>query len=155
MWHVHEADPWGPDAFGVHDRVVQTCEEGGEGRRQVALRMRGGQQRWVGVDGFHGVGLAEKKELGVHVKHEMPGGEKHGDVAARVHEDVLLASGEPPAFEQRQHLATRLVDVDVAPAVGDCRIVQCPLDLLLPQFSECPCRCCGPLLAELDLGFLE
>ena len=85
----------------------------------------------------------------------MPGDEEHGDVAARVHDDVLFASGEPPAFEQRQHLAARLVDVDDAAAIGDGRIVQCPLDLLLAQFYECPCRCCGPLLPELALGFLE
>ena len=43
----------------------------------------------------------------------MPGGEEHGDVAARVHDDVLCAFGEPPAFEQRQHLAARLVDVEI------------------------------------------
>ena len=85
----------------------------------------------------------------------MPGGEEYGNVAARVHDDVLLASGEPPAFEQRQHLASRLVDVDDAAAIGDASIVQCPLDLLLAQFSECPCRCFGPLLPELALGFLE
>ena len=96
-----------------------------------------------------------ENELGIHVGHEMPGGEEYGDVAARVHDDVLLASGEPPAFEQRQHLAAPLVDVDDAAAIGDASIVQCPLDLLLSQFSECPCRCFGPLLPELALGFLE
>ena len=85
----------------------------------------------------------------------MPGGEEHGDAVARVHDDVLCAFGEPPVFEQRQHLAARLVDVDDAAAIGDSRIVQCPVDLLLTQFSECPCRCCGPLLPELTLGFLE
>ena len=85
----------------------------------------------------------------------MPGGEEHGDVVVRVNDDVLLASGEPPTFEQRQHLAARLVDVDDAVAIGDASIVQCPLDLLLAQFSECPCRCFGPLLPELALGFLE
>ena len=100
-----------------------------------------GEQRWVGVEGFHGGGLALKNELGIHVGHEMPGGQEHGDVAARVHDDVLFASGEPPSFEQRQHLAARLVDVDDAAAVGGASIVQCPLDLLLAQFSECPCRC--------------
>ena len=68
---------------------------------------------------------------------------------------MLLASGEPPAFEQRQHLAARLVDVDDAAAIGDASIVQCPLDLLLAQFSKCPCRCFGPTLSELALGFLE
>ena len=78
-----------------------------------------------------------------------------GDIAARVHDDVLFASGEPPAFEQRQHLAARLIDVDDAAAIGDCRINQGPLYLLLAQFSECPCRCCGPLLPELALVFLE
>ena len=66
----------------------------------------------------------------------MPGGEEHGDVAARVHDAVLFASSEPPTFEQEQHLAARLVDVDGAAAVGDASIVQCPLDLLLAQFSE-------------------
>ena len=58
--------------------------------------------------------------------HAMPGGEEHGDVAARFHDDVLFASSEPPAFEQGQHLAARLVDVDDAAAIGDARIVQCP-----------------------------
>ena len=52
--------------------------------------MRGGQQRWSGVGGFHGGGLALKDELGVHVRHEMLGGEEHGDVAARVHDDVRV-----------------------------------------------------------------
>ena len=47
-------------------------------------------------------------------------------VAARVHDDVLLASGEPPAFKQRQHLAARLVDVDDAAAIGDASIVLWP-----------------------------
>ena len=155
--HVHEADPWCFAAIGVHDSGVQPCEEGCEGRRRrpMALRVGRGEQRWVKVGGFHGGGLALKNELGIHVGHEMPGGEEHGDVAARVHDDVLLASGEPPAFEQRQHLAARLVDVDDAAAIGDASIVQCPLDLLLAQFSECPCRCFGPLLPELALGFLE
>ena len=83
------------------------------------------------------------------------GGKEHDDVAARVHDDVLLASGEPPAFEQRHHLAARLINVDDAAAVRDVGIVQCPLDLLLAQFSECPCPCFGPLLPELALGFLE
>ena len=87
--------------------------------------------------------------------HTLPGGEEHIDVAARGHDDVLFASCEPLAFEQRQYLAARLVDVDDAAAIGDCRIVQCPLDLLLAQFSENPCRCFGPLLPELALGFLE
>ena len=114
-----------------------------------------GEQRWEGVDGFHGGGLALENELGIHVGHEMPGGQEHGDVAARVHDDVLFAFGEPPAFEQRQHLAARLVDVDDAAAIGDTSIVQCPLDLLLAQFSKSPCRCFGPLLPKLALGFLE
>ena len=58
--HVHETDPWGAAAIGVHDSGVQPCEEGCEGRRRrpMALRMRGGEQRWVRVDGFHGGGLA-------------------------------------------------------------------------------------------------
>ena len=94
----------------------------------------------VRVGGFHG-GLALKNKWGVNVGHKMPAGEEHGDVAARVHDDVLLASSEPPAFKQWQHLAARLVDVDDAAAIGDASIVQCPLDLLLAQFSECPCRC--------------
>ena len=51
--------------------------------------------------------------------HEMPGGEEHGDVAARVHDDVVLASSEQPTFEQRPHLAAHLVNVDDAAAVGD------------------------------------
>ena len=85
----------------------------------------------------------------------MLGGEEHGDVAARVRDDVLLASGEPPAFEQRQHLAARLVDVDDAAAIGNASNVQRPLDLLLAQSSECPCRCFGPFLPELALGFLD
>ena len=137
--------------------VSQPCEESCEGRRRrpVALRMGRGEQRWVVVGGFHGGDLALENELGTHVGHEMPGGEEHGDVAARVHDDVLLASGEPSAFEQRQHLAARLVDVDDAAAIGASRIVQCPLDLLLAQFPEGPCRCFGPFLAELTLGFLE
>ena len=44
---------------------MRPCEEGCEGRRRrpVALRMRGGQQRWVGVGGFHGEGLALQNEL--------------------------------------------------------------------------------------------
>ena len=112
--HIHEANPWGSAAIGVHDSGVQPCEEGCEDRRL-------------------------KKELGVHVGHKVP-----GDVAARVHDDVLFASGEPPAFKQWQHLAARLVDVDDAVAISDASIVQCPLDLLLAQFSECPCRCFGP-----------
>ena len=84
---VHEANPWGSVAIGVHDSGVQPCEEGCEGRRRrpVALRMGRGEQRWVGVGGFHGGGFALKNELGIHVGHEMPGGEEHGDVAARVH----------------------------------------------------------------------
>ena len=122
---------------------------------QMALRVGRGEQRWVMVGGFHGGRLALEYELGVNVGHEMPGGKEHGDVAARVHDDAVFASGEPPAFEQRQHLAARHVDVDDAAAVGDSRVVQCPFDLLLAQFSECPCRCFGPLLSELALGFLE
>ena len=94
-------------------------------------------------------------ELGIHVGHEMPGGQEHGDVTARVHDDVLFAFGEPPSFEQRQHLAARLVDVDDAAAIGDASIVQCPLDLLLAQFSKCTRRCFGPFLPQLALGFLE
>ena len=154
--HVHEADPWDTVALGVHDSAVQPREEGCEGRRRrpMALRVGRGEQRWVVVDGFHGGGLALENELGIHVGHAMPGGEEHGDVAARVHDDVLFASGEPPAFEQRQHLAARLVDVDDAAAIGDASIVQCPLDLLLAQFSECPCRCSGHS-PQLALGFLE
>ena len=143
--HVHEADPWGAAAIGVHDSGVQPCEEGCEGRRRrpMALRTRGrGEERWVRVGGFHGGGLALKNELGIHVGHEMPGGKEYGDVAARVHDDVLFASSEPPAFEQWQHFAARLVDVDVVAAIDDSSIVQCPLDLLLAQFLECPCRCC-------------
>ena len=81
--------------------------------------------------------------------------EEHGDVAARVHDDVLFASGEPPAFEQSQHLAARLVVVDGAAAIGDSRIVHCPLDLLLAQFSACSCHCYGLLIFELALEFLE
>ena len=154
--HVYEADPWCFAPIGVHDSGVQPCEEGSEGRRRpLALRVGRGEQRWVGVGGFHGGGLAMKNELTIHVGHEMPGGEEHGDVAARVHDDVLFASGKPPAFEQRQHLAARLVDVDDATAAGVASIVQCPLDLLLAQCSECPCRCFGPLLPELVVGFLE
>ena len=118
--------------------------------------MRGGQQRWVGGGGFHGGGLDLENELGAHVGHEMLGGEEHGDVAARVHDDVLIvASGEPPSFKQRQHLATRLVDVDDAAAIRDGRIVQSPIDLMLAQFLECLRRCCGPLFPELALRFLE
>ena len=112
-----------------------------------------GQQRWVGIGGFHGGGLALKNELGAHFKHEMPGGEEHSSVAAGVHDDVLHASGEPPAFEQRQHLAACLVDV--GDAIGDCRIVQFPLDLLLAQFSECPSSSLRPLLPELAIRFLH
>ena len=128
--HVHEADPRGSDAIGVHDCGVQPCEEGGDGRRRrpMALRVGSSEQGWEGVGGSYGGGLALKKESGVLVRNEMPGGEDHGDVAARVHDDVLLlASGEPPTFEQRQHLSARLVDVDDAAAVGVCHIVQCPL----------------------------
>ena len=150
--HVHEPDPWGTVAIGFHDSGLQPCEEGCEGRRRrrpMALRVARGVQRWVVVDGFHGGGIALENELGVNVGHEMPGGK------ARVHDDVLLASGEPPAFEQRQHLAARLVNVDDGAAVGDSRIVQCSLDLLLAQFSECPCRCFGPLLPQFALGYLE
>ena len=59
--HVHEADPVAllPSGF------TRPCEEGCEGRRRrpAALRMRGGQQRWVGVGGFHGEGLALQNEL--------------------------------------------------------------------------------------------
>ena len=70
----------------------------------------------------------------------------------RVHDDVLYVFGEPTSVPSReQHLAARLVDADDAAAIGDCRIVQCPL----AQSSECPCRCCGPLLPELTLGFFE
>ena len=82
----------------------------------------------------------------------MPGGEEYGDVAARVH-DVLFASGEPPAFEQRRHLAARLVD-DAA-AIGDSRTVQCPLDLLLTQFSECPYHATGHSFPSSPSGFLK
>ena len=58
--HVHEADPW-----VVHDSGVQPRKEGCQGpRRPVTLRTRGGQQRWVGVGGFHGGGLALKKSFG-------------------------------------------------------------------------------------------
>ena len=155
--HVHEADPWSTAAIGVHDSGVQPREEGCEGRRRrpMALRVGRGEQRWVVVEGFHGGGLALKNGLGIHVGHEMPGGQEHGDVAARVHDDVLFAFGEPPSFEQRQHLAARLVDVDDAASIGDASIVQCPLDLLLAQFSKCTCRCLGPFLPELALGFLE
>ena len=156
--HVHETDPWGSGAIGVHDRGVQPWKEGceGRGRRPVAaLRMRGGQQRWAGIGGLHGGGLALEDELGVHARHAMPGGEEHGDVAARVRGGVLLASGGPPAFVRGQRLATRLVDVGDAAAIGDGRIVQCPLDLLLAQFSGCPCRCCGPILPSSPLGFLK
>ena len=155
--HVHEADPWGSGAIGVHVSGVQPCEEGCEGRRlrPMALRVGRGEQRWVVVGGFHGGSLALKIELGIHVGHEMPGGKEHVDVATRVHDDVLLASSEPPTFKQRQHIAARFVNVDDAAAVGDSRIVQRPLDLLLAQFFECPCRCFGPLLPELALGFLE
>ena len=48
--------------------------------------MTGGQQRWEGVGGFHSRGLAVKNELGVQVRHEMPGDEEtqHGGVAAPV-----------------------------------------------------------------------
>ena len=97
--HVHEADPWCTVAIGVHDSGVQPCEEGCEGRRRrpMALRVGRGEQRWVVVGGFDGGGLALENELGIN---EMPGGKEHGDAAARVHDDVLLASGEPPAFEQ-------------------------------------------------------
>ena len=35
--HVHEADSWGSDAIGVHDRGVQPRDGSGEGRRPVAL----------------------------------------------------------------------------------------------------------------------
>ena len=104
--------------------------------------MRGGQQPWEGVGGFHG-----------GVRHEMPGGEEHGDATARVHDDVLIASGEPPAFEQKLHLAARLVDADDPARVRDARIRERPPDLQLAQFSECPCRCCRPLLPEVALGF--
>ena len=117
--------------------------------------MRGDQQRWVGVGEFHGGGLATKNELGIHVGHWMPGGEEHGDVAARVHDNLLFASSEPPAFEQGQHLAARVVDVDDAAAIGDASIVQCPLDLLLVQFSECPCRSSGHSFPSSPLGFLK
>ena len=119
--HVHEADPWGSAAIGVHDSGVQPREEGCERgrRRPVALREGRGEQPWVVVEGFHGGDLALENELGIHVGHEMPGGEEQGDVAARVHDDVLFASSEPPAFEQRQHLAARLVVVDDAAAIGD------------------------------------
>ena len=140
--HVHEADPWCAAAIGVHDSGVQPCEEGCEGRRRrpMALRVGRGEQRWVVVEGFHCGSLALKNELGIHVGHEMPG-------AARLRRAT--------SFEQKQHLAARLVDVGGAAAIGDARIVQCPLDLLLAQFSECPCRCFGPFLPELALGFLE
>ena len=133
----------------VHDSGVQPCEEGCEGRRRRPMALR------VLRGGFHGGGVTLEHELGVHVVHEMPGGKEHDDVAARVHDDVLLASGEPPACGQRQHLAARLVNVDDAAAVGDSRIVQCPLDVLLAQFLECPCRCFGPFLPELNFGLLE
>ena len=104
--HVQEADPWGNVAIGVHDRGVQPCEGRRRGRRPMARRVGRGEQRWVVVGGFHGGGLALENELDVHVGHEMRGGEEHADVAARVHDDVLLAS------EQKQHLAARLVNVD-------------------------------------------
>ena len=122
--HVHEADPWGFVTIGVHDSSVQPCEEGCEGRRRrpMALRVGRGEQRLVVVEGFHCGSLALKNELGIHVGHEMPGGEEHGDVPARVHDDVLSASGEPPAFEQSQHLAARPVDVDDPAAVRDASI---------------------------------
>ena len=42
------------------------------------------------------------------------------------------------------HLAACLVDVDDAAATGDCRTVQCPLDSLLTQFSECVFRVTPP-----------
>ena len=38
---------------------------------------------------------------------------------AHVHDDVVFASGEPPAFEHRQHLAARLVDVDDSAVIGE------------------------------------
>ena len=102
------------------------------------------------VGGFHGGGLALKNELVINVGHEMLGGEEHSDVAARVLDDVLLATRV-----RAEHLAARLVDVGDAAAIGDASIVQCPLDLLLAQFSACPCRCFRPFLPELALGFLE
>ena len=77
-----------------------------------------------------------------------------GDVTA-VHDDVLRASGEAPAFEQWKHLAARLVNVDDPAAVCDVRIRQPPFDLLLAQSSECACRCFGPLFLALALGVLE
>ena len=61
--HVHEADPWGSGAIGVHNGGVQPCEVGCEGRRRrpVALRM----QRSVVLGGFHGGDLSLKNELGM------------------------------------------------------------------------------------------
>ena len=50
-----------------------------------------------GVDGLHGGGLTLKDELGEHVGHEMLGAEEDGDVAARVHDNVVLDAGEPAA----------------------------------------------------------
>ena len=51
--HVHEADPWGTAAIGVHDSGVQPREEGCEGRRRrpVAFRVGRGEQRWEGLTG--------------------------------------------------------------------------------------------------------
>ena len=150
--HVHEADPCGAAAIGVHDNGVQPCE--GRRCRPMALRVGRGEQRWVTVEGFDGGSLALKNELGIHVGHEMPGVEEHGDVAARVHDDVLFASSEPPAFEQRQHLAARLMMRlrSVMPASFNVHSI---FDLLLAQFSKCTRRCFGPFLPKLALGFLE
>ena len=114
-----------------------------------------GQQRWVGVGGFHGGGLALENELGIHVGHEMPGGQEHGDVAARVHDDVLFAFGEPPSFEQRQHLAARLVNVDDAAAIGDASIAQCPLDLCWHSSRSVRVVASGHSFPSSPLGFLK
>ena len=54
------------------------------------------------ADGFHNGDFALKHELGVHVK---PHDEKHGDDAARVHDDVLVTCGGQAATEQWRHLA--------------------------------------------------
>ena len=56
--------------------------------------------------------MAKKtRSFGVHVRHEIPGGEEDGDVAAHVHDVVRLAFGEAAAPEQWQYLSAGLVDV--------------------------------------------
>ena len=73
-------------------------------------------------------------------------GEDHGDVAAQVHNEVPFTLGEPAAFEQWQHFAASLVDVDVAGAVCDACIGQRADRLLLAEFAErpfCPARVWG------------